>query len=293
MPNEQTQLFGGAWTEDKLKILSQYLSKYNTALKNTPFTRVYVDAFAGTGYRQQRKSEFALPDIFEEIAEEEPQSFLKGSAKHALEAQPPFHRYIFVESDPAKIVELNRLREEHYDKASVMQIEQREANGFIQEFCAHENWRAVRAVVFLDPFATQVQWDTVAAIAATKAIDVWILFPLMAVNRLLANDPAKACRAPLDRIFGTSEWFERFYRTHIQDDIFGQSLEVVRKACNFDGIGAFYQERLKNIFACVAPEPRIFYNSRQTPLFQLFFAAGNPKGAPIAVRIAKHLLEKL
>ncbi|MBL7133615.1 MAG: hypothetical protein ISS78_05910 [Phycisphaerae bacterium] len=115
----------------------------------------------------------------------------------------------------------------------------------------------------------------------------------MAVNRLLAQDHRKACRRALDRIFGTPDWFERFYRKRSVNDIFGQSLEVVRKACDFRGISNFYLERLKSVFAKVAPKPRMFLNRRRTPLFMLFFAAGNPKGAPIAVRIAKHLLEKL
>jgi hypothetical protein len=76
------------------------------------------------------------------------------------------------------------------------------------------------------------------------------------------------------------------------EDIFGQKLEVVQKACDFESIGDFFSERLRAIFASVAPKPRLFSGSRG-PLFQLFFAAGNPKGAPIAVKIAKHLLERI
>jgi len=144
-------------------------------------------------------------------------------------------------------------------------------------------------VVFLDPFATQVDWGTVEAIARTHAIDVWILFPLMAVNRLLASDPVKEWKPKLDRIFGTTEWFNRFYRTHVGPDLFGQPLEVVRKACDLANISAFYRERLQSIFAGVAPRPKMLCNSRGAPLFQFFFAAGNPRGAKIAVRIASHL----
>lgn len=289
----QLQIFGGDWTEQKLAILEKYLSHYNTALKNQPFTRVYVDAFAGTGYRQQRQAQFRVPNIFEELGQKEPQRFLKGSAKIALEVDPPFHRYIFVESDPKKIRELDKLKEEHSGKASRIEIVQDDANSFVQDYCAREDWRSVRAVIFLDPFATEVEWTTIEAIARTEAIDVWILFPLMAINRLLAGDPAKACRLRLNRIFGTQNWFERFYRTKKLDDIFGQSLQTIQKACDYHSIGGFYSERLKRIFAEVAPRPRIFANSRGSPLFQLFFAAANAKGAPIAVRIAKHLLEKL
>ena len=58
MANFTEQLFGGSWTEQKLEILKKYLETYNTVLKKQPFERVYIDGFAGTGYRQQRKSEY-------------------------------------------------------------------------------------------------------------------------------------------------------------------------------------------------------------------------------------------
>ena len=138
-----------------------------------------------------------------------------------------------------------------------------------------------------------MRWETVESIASTRAIDVWILFPLMAVNRLLARDPKKACRERLNAIFGTSEWFERFYRTSAFEDIFGQPLEIVRKACDTAGIGQFFSERLKAAFPGVAETVGMLRNSRGSPLFQFFFAAGNPNGAPIAVRIAEHLLKGL
>ncbi len=148
-------------------------------------------------------------------------------------------------------------------------------------------WSGVHAV------ATQVQWATIERVAATQKIDVWILFPLMAVNRLLANDHRKAFGAPLDRVFGTRGWLEEFYHTRVEADIFGQSIEVVRKACDSDIIGRFYLDRLRSVFAGVAPKPRVFMNSRHAPLFSFFFAAGNSAGAPIAVKIADYLLEKL
>ena len=292
---DQRHLFGGTWTEEKLKILAAYLNRYNIALKNQPFTRVYIDAFAGTGYRrkvQQKMARLDILDIFREIHNAETQEFLKGSAKLALEVEPSFHEYVFVESDPAKVTELESLRIQHPDKAAAIEIVQNDANEYVQEYCKRMS-ELQRAVVFLDPFATQVAWATVEAIAKTHAMDTWILFPLMAVNRLLAQDHRKACRGALDRIFGTPDWFERFYRKRSVNDIFGQSLEVVRKACDSRGISDFYLERLRGVFVDVAPHPRLLKNSRNAPLFLLFFAAGNEKGARIAVRIAKHLLEKL
>ncbi len=289
----QGLLFGGDWTEEKLGILETYLKQYNTALKKQPFTRVYVDAFAGTGYREKRRKQGGFFDIFQETQEDESQRFLKGSAKRALEVQPPFHRYVFVESDPANVQALEKLKQEHEDKVAPITIVQDNANDFLQEYCRKENWRSVRAVLFLDPFATQVEWTTIEAVAATQAMDVWILFPLMAVNRLLANNPDKACRDRLDAIFGTSDWFVQFYRTHRQNSIFGKPLEIVEKACDFKAITKFYLGRLETIFAGVSQRPRVLLNSRRSPLFQFFFAAGNPKGAEIAVRIADHLLGRI
>ena len=46
------QSFGSDWTEDKLGRVGEYLERYNVALKNQLFSREYIDAFAGTGYRE-------------------------------------------------------------------------------------------------------------------------------------------------------------------------------------------------------------------------------------------------
>lgn len=43
--------FGGHWSDRKLQALESYMNAYRTALKNTPFRFVYIDAFAGAGSR--------------------------------------------------------------------------------------------------------------------------------------------------------------------------------------------------------------------------------------------------
>jgi hypothetical protein len=54
-------------------------------------------------------------------------------------------------------------------------------------------------------------------------------------------------------------------------------------------IGRYFVDRLKEVFTAVA-EPRVLSNSKGSPLYLLCFAAGNLKGAPIALKIANHLL---
>ena len=184
-------------------------------------------------------------------------------------------------------------KNEYPEKAEQIEIVRSDANEFIQFYCNDEDWTNTRAVLFLDPFATEVEWKSLEAIAKTKCIDVWILFPIMAVNRLLAKDHKKVCYDCLNSLFGTQDWFGHFYKTRTLDDIFGESVDIIIKACDFTGIGSFYKSRLKTIFPGVAEKPKIFYNSRGSALFQLFFAAGNIKGAPIAIRIAEHLIRKI
>ncbi len=89
--------FGGGWTERKLGMLEEYLKAWVKVMKNQPFERAYIDAFAGTGYREVIP---ALPDtgfFAPELAENEPQEFFDGSARKALRIEPPFHRYVFIE----------------------------------------------------------------------------------------------------------------------------------------------------------------------------------------------------
>lgn len=182
--------FGGDWTSRKLEILAAYLGDYRKALKKQPFRLAYIDAFAGTGYRTPQASEdpSSLP-LFPDLAAAEPQALLDGSARLALQVQPPFDRYLFIERSRDRCEALESLKREFPDLASAIRVEQGDANHVIQQLCAR-NWKDRRAVLFLDPYGMQVEWKTIEAVARTKAIDMWLLFPLgIGVNRLLLKNP--------------------------------------------------------------------------------------------------------
>lgn len=110
------------------------------------------------------------------------------------------------------------------------------------------------------------------------------------MNRLLRRDGQieESWRIRLDSLFGTTQWFDLFYQTTI--DLFGQ--ESTKKIANFEVIGQFYNERLKTAFPGVASNPRSLYNSRGNPLYLLCFAASNPKGVRLALKIAQYILAK-
>lgn len=150
-------------------------------------------------------------------------------------------------------------------------------------------------MVFLDPFGANVKWNTIQGIANTQAIDVWILFPLFAINRMLVRDqkPPDAWAKRLTDIFGTPEWEKEFYSTRKFRSLLDSAeiIELINKTADTHKITDFFLKRLKNIFPAVAT-PRVLLNSRGAPLYLLCFAAGNLRGADTALRIANHILGK-
>jgi three-Cys-motif partner protein len=140
----------------------------------------------------------------------------------------------------------------------------------------------------------QVTWDTVEAIAKTKAIDLWILFPVgVAVNRLLTRDGeiTLTWRQRLDAMFGADDWYDAFYRTKIDKGLF-ENRVTVEKRGSFDLISQYFVNRLRTVFPGVADNPLPLLNSRNVPLYLLCFAAGNPRGAKLAIKIAQDILRR-
>ena len=277
--------FGGKWTQEKLQILGSYLDAYTTALKDQPFNLTYVDAFAGTG-SWNPKSEYALEE-YEDFRE-----LLQGSASIALDVQDkPFDRLVFIEMNPQRSESLEMLCSALPGRH--IEVINDDANAVLPEFCARMA-NNDRAVIFLDPYATEVSWETIESIAGTGRVDCWILFPLMAIARMMPRNsgPTEALSSNLDRIFGGREHWENFYSSSRQLSLLGDELPLQREAGSSQ-IADRYRERLKSVFRMMAPTSRTFFNSRNAPMFELFFAASNPRGAPIAVRIADHILKKL
>ncbi len=294
---EREHQFGGEWTTVKLKVLANYLHSYTTALKRSPFQKLYIDAFAGTGYRDvRREGEDDSPQntLFPDMAQPEPQSFLDGSARLALQVDPQFDQYIFIERSPERCVQLEILKSDFPGLAKRVDIRQGDANAKIQDLCATD-WRSNRAVLFLDPYGMQVEWKTIEAIAKTKAIDLWLLFPLgIGVNRLLtkSGEIPKSWRRRLDLLLGTRDWYDDFYKVETTPTLFGDDNERVVKA-TMETMGRYFTNRLKSFFAGVAEEPGVLRNSANNPLYLLCFAVGNERGKDIALRIAQHLLKEV
>ena len=226
--------FGGAWTEEKLDRVRKYLAAYTTIFtqnaRAATLRTIYVDAFAGTGYRtaSSQHTSTALP-LF---ADEDATSLQQGSAASALETEPPFDHYLFIEQVAERVVALQQLRQHFPHRAQQITIIHDNANTFLRQWCRETDWRTHRAVVFLDPYGMEVAWATIEAIAQTHAIDLWLLFPLgQAVNRLLTRHgpPEEAWAQRLTRMFGTAAWKDAFYRPPTQGTLFSAEATPSKK----------------------------------------------------------------
>jgi three-Cys-motif partner protein len=283
--------FGGSWTLMKLEKLKKYLRAYTTIMSGTRYRFGYIDAFAGTGYIKNSLDDSLL---FPDLLSGDGMEYRSGSARIALDVSPGFQKYIFIEKSIERCGELEQLKQEYPEKQEKIEIVHSDCNAHLLDRCHYYNWKENRAVLFLDPFGMQVGWETIEAIASTRAIDLWYLFPIgMGVNRLLSKDGkiSEAFVSRLDWIFGTHEWKDFFYHVDTELGLFGDEI-VMYKDANFARIKDFIEGRLRRVFPEVAKNPLLLRNSRNSPLFLFCFAAGNPRGAELAVKIAQDILKE-
>ena len=282
--------FGGQHTDLKLSIIEGYLHAFTTALRPYFKHLWYVDAFAGTGSRTVR-TEFKGATLIEEPTEEIIER-RRGSAQIAIDTRPPFDFLVFIETNKNYVTALNELAAKNLQRRIV--VAEEDSNTALKRLVANNQWNDKRAVVFLDPYGMEVEWSTLEALASTRAIDVWFLFPLaglfrQATKRLTDIDEHK--RAALTRMFGSSSWEEELYPQSNDEDLFGAVPER-RRELNPSGLEKYVQGRLGTIFGKVL-KPLALPIDRKPQMFSLFLCISNktPKAIGLATDIGNNLLD--
>lgn len=283
-----THDFGGAWTEEKLLVMKSYFGTYAKALSGQPFARWYVDAFAGTGERLHSNSSTSdIISLFGEEAQEVGQ-IKDGSVRLALNIEPSFTRYIFIDQSIAHTDKLRDLKAEFPSRN--IEIHQADANKELIKLAKNTNWQNTRAAIFIDPYGMQVDWNTLEILAATKSCDIALLFPTGSINRMLARSaeiPVEWFNR-IDRHLGECDWRAAAYAETQVYDLFSQPTTKSKKSITADGLKKFVYGRLKEIFPFVYPNPYELRNSKDSVLYHLFIMSANPspKAIGLATRIA-------
>lgn len=263
----------GFWSELKLDILQKYWPAYTTVVKSQPyrFHTVYIDAFAGSGLHKSRTTG----------------ELIKGSPSRALEVEPAFDEYHFVDLAEQKIRSLEAIAAERTN----VHVHHGDCNKLLLQTilpCAkYEDYR--RAVCLLDPYSLQLDWNVIAEAGAMKSVEVFINFPIMDINRNVLRRDASATKiAQMDQFWGDRSWRDVAYRS--EPTLFGDLHEV--KLENW-AIADAFRERLRTAgnFKYV-PEAMAMRNSMHATVYYLVFAGNNETGANIVRDIFNDYREK-
>ncbi|QWR78044.1 three-Cys-motif partner protein TcmP [Candidatus Magnetomonas plexicatena] len=248
----------GKWSELKLEIIKKYAKAYTRILSNENWCKgyFYIDAFSGAGFHESRNTG----------------ELIQGSPINALEIDPAFSEYHFIDLDKGKIGNLKQLVGEAPNKY------------FYNEDCNQVLMKSIfpklpynsykRALCLLDPYGLHLNWETVMKAAELKTMDVFINFSVMDMNMNVLFDKLEYVTPEninrMNAFWGDDSWKDIIYKVNM--NLFGD--EYNKKEENFTKLGKEYRNRLKKTAGFTfVPEPILMRNKSNGPLYYLYFAS--------------------
>lgn len=273
----------GLWSEEKLNILQEYLGAYSVIMNNQKKTWLqayyYIDAFAGSVRPKAKDDE---------------KRYIEGSPLRALQTEPQFDAYWFIDIDEQRVERIERLKAQFSE--CIINIRQGDCNQILSEEIIpqipYNSYK--RAFVFLDPYGLQVEWETVKKLADTETCDIFVNFSVMGITRLLPKDnpPEADVKEKINKVMGSADWIERIYQPSPsqQLSLFSEPEQepiLSRKTIKAEWLARFYAEQLRSLFDCVS-DPVLMKNSTNSALYALCLGSHNP----IAVKITNDIFKK-
>jgi three-Cys-motif partner protein len=243
----------GYWSQVKLEIVRDYASAYSRILNANRLTHIYVDAFSGAGQHISRSTG----------------KFVPGSPLNALNVEPPFREYHFIDLNAAKIGYLETLvgsrRDVHVYEGDCNEVLVRE----IFPTLKYESYR--RALCLLDPYGLHLQWQVIFQAGQSKTIDMFLNFPVMDINRnALWRNPdgvSREQRARMNAFWGDESWREVGYEQ--TQGLFGT---IEEKVSNSEFAEAF-RKRLLTVAGFKRVPPPLPMRNGNAIVYYLFFAS--------------------
>jgi three-Cys-motif partner protein len=265
----------GRWSELKLEIVEKYGAAYTTAFsgqKGRRLAKYYIDAFSGAGVHLSKETGAQI----------------EGSPARALNVRPPFDHFYFIDMNPEKTAYLRNLCRNRRD----VDIITDDATIFLTKnllpTIQFEKYN--RALCLLDPYGLHLDWEVIKQAGQTRAIDMFLNFPVMEMNRnAIWRNSERAPQGGIERMtrfWGDETWKQAAYADSAQYELFSAPGRVKQ---DNDAIVAVFRERLKNIAGFnFVPEPLPMRNSNNAVVYYLFLAS--PK--PVAEKIIEGIFSK-
>jgi three-Cys-motif partner protein len=252
----------GPWSEIKLDILRDYAAPYSRILSANGFHHGYIDGFSGPGLHIRKADR-------EEVL---------GSPLVALKVEPPFNEYHFIDLNGAKV---DFLKNQVGTRPDVTFYNADSNKVLLDTVLPRFSYaKRTRALCVLDPYKLTLDWKVVCAAGNSRAVEVFINFPIMQMNRNCKHERLSEVLPgelqAMDHFWGDQSWHATMFRPSLQQNLFGD--QDLDKTENRDLVNA-YCARLRNIagFGFVA-DPLPMRNSRNAIVYYLIFAGPNQTG---------------
>src|ERR1700736_4648228 len=193
----------GIWSEVKLAIIKEYASAYGRIMEATRRDRIpslrwiYIDAYAGPGYHLSQTTG----------------ELVQGSPLIALNTQPPFHEYHFIDSEKARAQRLRKLAGSLSDVFTYSEDCNKVLLGSVFPRAEYARYR--RALCLLDLYNIDLTWEVIEAAGKSKSIEIFVNLMIMDINRnALRKDPDKSIPskvAQMSRLWGDESWKQAGY----------------------------------------------------------------------------------
>lgn len=243
----------GYWSEIKLDIVRDYASAYSRILNSKNLPHIYVDAFAGAGQHISKRSG----------------KFVPGSPMNALNIEPPFREYHFIDLDASRVENLQYLSKGRKD----VTVYEGDCNQVLLSKIfpglKFETYR--RALCLLDPYGLTLEWRVIHEAGQLGTIDMFLNFPVMGMNRnALWRNPEKPS---VEKVRGmTVFWGDESWRNAAYSTT-GNLFAIPEKEPNEIVAEAFRQRLMKVAGFKRVPEPLPMRNSIGATVYYLYFAS--------------------
>lgn len=259
----------GYWSEVKLDIIRDYAKAYSTILTaqvNPRFYHVYIDAFAGAGVHLSKTSGAEV----------------EGSPVIAVNTQPPFREYHFIDLDGLKVDNLRTIFGERPD----IHIHHGDCNEIMLKDVLpkvrYEDYR--RGLCLLDPYGLHLNWEVIRTVGQMNSVDMFLNFPIADMNRnVFWRNPdgvAEDDIARMNNFWGDGSWRNIAYEP--VQTLFGPEEE---KTDN-ETVAEAFRGRLRKVAGFDnVPEPLPMRNTTGAIVYYLFFASPKPVAQSIVTDI--------
>lgn len=257
----------GIWSEVKLSIIKEYASAYAKIMEAKRRERlrslswIYIDAYAGPGYHLSKTSG----------------ELVEGSPLIALNTDPPFHEYHFIDTDSGRARQLRKLSGERPDVFIYGEDCNKVLLREVFPRARYEDYR--RALCLLDPYNINLTWQVIEGAGNARSVEIFMNLMIMDINRnAMRRNPDKSIQSKMEqltRLWGDESWKDAGYAT--DRNLFSEP----EKVSNEEFAEAFRQRLKEKAGFKYVPTPMPMKTKSNSTIYYLYFASQKPAAANI------------